>query len=89
MILVVFSVLGKFTAVFVTIPDPVIGGVAVVGFGTFLGLIMSNLQYIDLNSARNLAVIGISLLIGLMIPNWTKKNPMSIATGNLTVSLIY
>ncbi|XP_063443417.1 solute carrier family 23 member 1-like [Mytilus trossulus] len=80
-ILIVFSVLGKFTAVFVTIPDPVIGGVSVVGFGTFLGLVLSNLQYIDLNSSRNLAVIGISLLIGLMVPHWVKQNPESLSTG--------
>ena len=80
-ILIVLSVLGKFTAVFVTIPDPVLGGVSVVSFGTFLGLIMSNLQYIDLNSSRNLSVIGISLLIGLMVPNWPKKHPESNYTG--------
>lgn len=82
-ILIVMSVIGKFTAVFVTIPDPVIGGVGVVGFGTFLGLVLSNLQYIDLNSSRNLAVIGISLLIGLMVPNWVKKHPESINTGTI------
>jgi hypothetical protein len=31
------------------------------GFGMFIGLVLSNLQYIDMQSTRNLAVIGILL----------------------------
>jgi nucleobase transporter 1/2 len=77
----VFSVCGKVGAVFVTIPDPVLGGTTVVGFGIFIGLILANLQYVDLNSSRNLAVLGVSILVGLMIPNWTKHNSELINTG--------
>ena len=79
--MVIISIFGKATAVLVSIPEPVIGGVAVVALGTFVGVIFSNLQYIDLNSSRNLAIIGISLLIGLMVPGWTKIHATSIETG--------
>ena len=82
--LVVISIIGKLTAVLVTIPEPVIGSVFAVALGTFVGLILSNLQYIDLNSSRNLAIIGNSLLIGLMVPGWTKNNSTSINTGIMT-----
>jgi nucleobase transporter 1/2 len=41
------------------------GGVQIIGFGIFMGLVMSNLQYIDMQSTINLAIIGISTLLGL------------------------
>ena len=35
-IMIIFSVLGKFCAVFVTIPDPMLGGIYIVMFGKLL-----------------------------------------------------
>jgi hypothetical protein len=40
-----------------------------------------NLQYIDMQSTRNLAVIGISIMVGLMIPFWAMNNPKALQTG--------
>ena len=34
---------------------------------------ISNLQYIDMQSTRNLAIIGVSTLLGLMLPFWANK----------------
>ncbi|OPL33079.1 hypothetical protein AM593_09026, partial [Mytilus galloprovincialis] len=42
---------------------------------------MSNVQYIDINSSRNLSIIGIAIMIGLMIPFWASNNVASIKTG--------
>jgi hypothetical protein len=42
---------------------------------------MSNLQYIDMQSTRNLAIIGVSTLLGLMLPFWAKGNAAGINTG--------
>ena len=64
-ILILFGIIGKLAAVFITIPYPVLGGVQIIGFGMFIGLVMSNLQYIDMQSTRNLAIIGVSTLLGL------------------------
>ncbi|XP_052707172.1 solute carrier family 23 member 1-like [Crassostrea angulata] len=72
--LMVLAVFGKFTSVLITIPYPVVGGLQVIGFGIFLGLVFGNLQYIDMNSTRNLAIIGLSILWGLIIPYWSKLN---------------
>ncbi len=51
----------------------------------FLGMIVavgiSNLQYVDLNSSRNLFIIGFSFLVGLSVPEWIKANPGAINTG--------
>ena len=39
-----FGVIGKFSAVFISIPYPVLGGAAIIMFSTFLGVALSNLQ---------------------------------------------
>ena len=44
---------------------------------------ISNLQYLDLNSTRNLLVIGLSLLFGLSLPWWLKANPEEMKTGKI------
>ena len=38
-------------------------------------------QSIDLKSPRNLAIIGIALLLGMLLPAWLKKHPNGIDTG--------
>ena len=84
--LIVCAIIGKFGAIFVTIPYPVLGGSAILSFGLFLGIVMSYMQYTDMNSPRNLAVVGVSILVGIMVPNWVKVNFAVIKTGKLTVS---
>ena len=41
---------------------------------------MSNLQYVDLNSSRNIFILGISLFFGLSLPIWMQTNDV-IHTG--------
>jgi nucleobase transporter 1/2 len=79
--LILFGIIGKLAAVFITIPYPVLGGVQIIGFGMFIGLVMSNLQYSDMQSTRNLSVIGVSTLPGLMLPFWEKGNTAGINKG--------
>lgn len=79
--LVMCAIIGKLGAVFVTIPYPVLGGSGILSFGLFLGVIMSYLQFTDMNSPRNLAVVGVAMLTGLMVPNWVKTNSEVIKTG--------
>ncbi|XP_067936880.1 uncharacterized protein [Watersipora subatra] len=80
--MLILSVLGKLCALFVTIPDPILGGIHIVLFGLLASVGLSNLQYVDLNSSRNLFVIGISLMLGLAIPYWTNRNKEQIQTGS-------
>lgn len=81
-IYILFGIIGKFSAIFVTIPYPVLGGALIVMFGMFNGVVLSNLQVVNLNSTRNLAVIGMSLLVGLMIPYYVENNQKEISTGD-------
>ncbi|MEQ2274067.1 hypothetical protein XENORESO_013429, partial [Xenotaenia resolanae] len=43
-LMIVLGVFGKFGAVFITIPDPVIGGMFLVMFGMIAAVGISNLQ---------------------------------------------
>ena len=52
LLLVTVGAFGKIGSVFVTIPDPVIGGILLVMFGMVTSVGLSNLQYVDLNSRR-------------------------------------
>ncbi|KAH9500124.1 hypothetical protein Btru_076675 [Bulinus truncatus] len=84
-IYILFAIFGKFGAIFVTIPYSVLGGCNVIIMGIFIGVILSYLQTVDLNSTRNLAIMGISLLLGVMMPLWVSKNPNAFNTGDATL----
>ncbi|XP_056005480.1 solute carrier family 23 member 1-like isoform X2 [Ostrea edulis] len=79
---VIFGLFGKLSAVFISIPYPVLGGSLITMIGMFIGVTLSNLRPISLTSSRNLAIIGTSILIGLLIPAWIKKYGDEIDTGN-------
>jgi len=42
---------------------------------------VSNLQHVDMNSTRNLFIFGISITLGLMIPDWLNQTSSAINTG--------
>ncbi|KAI1888586.1 hypothetical protein AGOR_G00186690 [Albula goreensis] len=80
-LMIVLGLFGKFGAIFITIPDPVIGGMFLVMFGMIAAVGISNLQYVDLNSSRNLLILGFSTFSGLVLPTWFHSNPGIIDTG--------
>ncbi|XP_003738546.1 solute carrier family 23 member 2 [Galendromus occidentalis] len=75
LMMLVLGSLGKVGALFVTIPEPIIGGVFIVMFSMVTAVGVSNLQHVDLNSSRNLFVLGSSLFLGLCIPGWVSSHP--------------
>ncbi|XP_069384934.1 solute carrier family 23 member 2 [Paralichthys olivaceus] len=81
LLMIILGIFGKFGAVFITIPDPVIGGMFLVMFGMIAAVGISNLQYVDLNSSRNLLILGFSTFSGLVLPTWFHSNPGVIDTG--------
>ncbi|KAL4222895.1 hypothetical protein ACF0H5_018935 [Mactra antiquata] len=83
-----FGIFGKFSAVFITIPYPVLGGAIVVMFGIFFGVIISNLEVTNMSSARNMAIFGLSVFIGLAVPTWTQQESKPINTGYETFDKI-
>ncbi|KAK1167286.1 solute carrier family 23 member 1-like [Acipenser oxyrinchus oxyrinchus] len=80
-LMIFMGMFGKIAAIFTTIPTPVIGGMFFVMFGVITAAGISNLQYTDMNSSRNIFVFGFSMFTGLAIPSWVFKHPGAIVTG--------
>nr|XP_023473368.1 solute carrier family 23 member 1 isoform X3 [Equus caballus] len=80
-IMLVLGTIGKFTALFASLPDPILGGMFCTLFGMITAVGLSNLQFVDMNSSRNLFVLGFSMFFGLTLPNYLTSNPGAINTG--------
>ncbi|KAK3587962.1 hypothetical protein CHS0354_014481 [Potamilus streckersoni] len=87
LIMIILGCLGKFGALFVTIPEPVVGGMFMIMFGMITAVGLSNLQYIDLNSSRNIFILGTSLFFGLSFPQWMEAHDV-VNTGSKIVDQI-
>ncbi|WAQ93740.1 S23A2-like protein [Mya arenaria] len=74
-IYILFGIFGKFSALFISIPYPVLGGAIVVMFGIFFGVT-------NMSSPRNIAIFGLSIFIGLAVPTWAKKHKSPVQTGH-------
>lgn len=80
--MILLGILSKFGALFSTIPNPVIGGVFIVMFGMITAVGLSNLQFCNMNSSRNIFIAGFSIIFGLVFPSWLSANSSAIATGS-------
>ncbi|MFT5434874.1 MAG: xanthine/uracil permease [Myxococcota bacterium] len=73
--LLALGLFGKFSAVFATIPKPIVGGLFCALFGMIASVGLSNLQFVDLNSSRNLFIIGFAMFMGLTMPQYFNGLP--------------
>uniref|UniRef100_UPI00398F5EC4 solute carrier family 23 member 1 n=1 Tax=Pristiophorus japonicus TaxID=55135 RepID=UPI00398F5EC4 len=87
-ITLVLGTVGKFTALFASLPDPILGGMFCTLFGMITAVGLSNLQFVDMNSSRNLFVLGFSMFFGLALPSYLDVNPGVINTGSLDIDQI-
>ena len=83
-LMMVIGVVGKIGAVFVSIPDPIVGGIYMVMFGMIAAVGISNLQFADMNSSRNLFIVGFSIVFGLALPYYMDNHPNTIETGTVS-----
>ncbi|AEC05969.1 Nucleobase-ascorbate transporter 1 [Arabidopsis thaliana] len=68
--MIVFSTLGKFGAVFASIPVPIYAALHCILFGLVAAVGLSFLQFTNMNSMRNLMITGLSLFLGISIPQF-------------------
>lgn len=52
-------------------------------FGMITSVGISNLQYADMNSSRNLFIVGFSLVFALAVPHYMGQHPNAIDTGRV------
>ncbi|GFY55649.1 hypothetical protein TNIN_424321 [Trichonephila inaurata madagascariensis] len=92
LLMIFFGMLGKFGGIFVTIPPPILGGIFCIMFSMITAVGLSALHFVDLNSSRNLFVLGFSLFMGLCLPKWIQANSGAINTGydllNQTITIL-
>ncbi|WP_435318195.1 uracil-xanthine permease family protein [Haloarchaeobius sp. TZWSO28] len=69
-VMLVVGFFGPFGQLVATIPNPIVGGLFLAMFGQIVAVGISNLKYVDLDSSRNVFVIGIALFTGLSIPRY-------------------
>uniref|UniRef100_A0A6Q2WZW7 Solute carrier family 23 member 2 n=1 Tax=Esox lucius TaxID=8010 RepID=A0A6Q2WZW7_ESOLU len=84
--MLLLGLVGKFSALFASLPDPVLGALFCTLFGMITAVGLSNLQFVDLNSSRNLFVLGFSIFFGLVLPSYLKQNPL--VTGVLSIDQV-
>ncbi|WP_117591286.1 uracil-xanthine permease family protein [Haloprofundus halophilus] len=67
-LMLVVGFVGYFGQLVATIPDPIVGGLFLAMFGQIVAVGLSNLEYVDLDSSRNVFIVGFALFAGLAIP---------------------
>ncbi len=80
-IMLLLGTVSKFGALFTTIPSPVVGGMYCAMFGMITAVGLSNLQFVDLNSARNLFILGFSFFMGLSLPEYFAAHPLELGAN--------
>ena len=69
-VMVVAGYVGYVGQLFATIPEPIVGGLYLAMFGQIVAVGLSQLQFVDLDSNRNVFIVGFALFAGLAIPGY-------------------
>ncbi|KAI0237705.1 Solute carrier family 23 member 2 [Lamellibrachia satsuma] len=85
---IVCGLFGKVGAVLAIIPEPVIGALIIVGLGMVITVALSNIHLIDMRVPRNLMILGIAMMLGMMLPPWVKQHPGFIKTGSVEIDQV-
>ncbi|XP_011867071.1 PREDICTED: solute carrier family 23 member 2 [Vollenhovia emeryi] len=88
-LMILQGVISKLGALFIIIPEPIIGGLFCVMFGMICAFGLSALQYVNLNSSRNLFILGLSMFFPLVLSKWLIKYPDTIHTGNTVADSVF
>jgi uracil-xanthine permease len=68
--LVVLGLIAKFGAIVATIPSPIVGGAYLALFGLIAAIGLSLLRRVDMDSQRNLLIVGFVLFAGFVFPSY-------------------
>ncbi|KAL3505048.1 hypothetical protein ACH5RR_034889 [Cinchona calisaya] len=96
--MIIFSIIGKFGAIFASIPLPIMGALYCFFFGYVSSAGLGFLQFCNLNSFRTKLILGFSLFLGLSVPQYFREYKLCSRTGpvhtnarwfNDTISIIF
>ncbi|CAA0810892.1 Nucleobase-ascorbate transporter 3 [Striga hermonthica] len=72
--MIFFSIFGKFGAFFASIPLPIFAAIYCILYGIVAAIGISFMQFTNNNSMRNIYVLGVSLFLGISIPQYFIMN---------------
>nr|GEY02484.1 putative nucleobase-ascorbate transporter 10 [Tanacetum cinerariifolium] len=72
--MIFFSVIGKFGAIFASIPLPIAAALYCIFFGCVSSAGLCHLQFCNLNSFRTKFILGLSFSLGLSIPQYFREH---------------
>uniref|UniRef100_A0A2S2QYL4 Solute carrier family 23 member 1 n=1 Tax=Sipha flava TaxID=143950 RepID=A0A2S2QYL4_9HEMI len=84
-LMILISPFTKLIALLVTLPDPVLGAVTSILLVLITAVALSNLQFINLNSIRNMYILGMSMFFGLTLPKYF----LSVSVNNSLINTKY
>uniref|UniRef100_A0A8D0BXC9 Solute carrier family 23 member 3 n=1 Tax=Salvator merianae TaxID=96440 RepID=A0A8D0BXC9_SALMN len=72
-----------------TIPLAIHGGVLCVTYSVAVGTGVSYFQYTNIDSGRNIFIVGFTMFMGLLVPKWFSAAPSFLSTGCVPVDLFF
>jgi len=87
--MIFFSMLGKFGALFASIPFTVFAAVYCVLFGLVASVGLSFLQFTNMNSMRNLFITGVAFFLGLSVPEYFREYTAKALHGPAHTSAVW
>ncbi|KAF7638942.1 hypothetical protein Mgra_00001465, partial [Meloidogyne graminicola] len=86
--LIAFGVITKLGAILSAIPDPLVGVVLSTSMAMVGGVAIANVQTVDLKLTRNVAILGFSIMLGVIVPEFYERNPNIVSTGYRTLDQV-
>ncbi|XP_069786657.1 solute carrier family 23 member 3 [Narcine bancroftii] len=78
----------RLTYFLTTIPMAIHGGVLSITYAMAVSVGVSYFQYTNIDSGRNIFIIGFTMFMALLTPRWFGHNPEYIATGFASLDLL-
>ncbi|NXC37874.1 S23A3 protein, partial [Penelope pileata] len=70
------------------IPLAVHGGMLCITYAVAVGTGISYFQYADIDSGRNIFIVGFTMFMALLVPRWLSVAPVHLATGWVPLDLL-
>ncbi|NXT22255.1 S23A3 protein, partial [Syrrhaptes paradoxus] len=71
------------------IPLAIHGGVLCITYAVAVGTGISYFQYADIDSGRNIFIVGFAMFMALLVPRWLGAAPAHLATGWVPLDLLF
>ncbi|NXT41987.1 S23A3 protein, partial [Pelecanoides urinatrix] len=82
LVCVVLGMSPRLAGLLTRIPLAVHGGVLCITYAVAVGTGISYFQYADIDSGRNIFIVGFAMFMALLVPRWLGTAPAHLATGS-------